>query len=208
MEKTEVTIEAVREVGPDTVAVDLETPEGFSARPGQFVKLETEVEGEHVSRFYTLSSPDVEERFEITIAVDPEGTLGPWIANEDREGETVTVEGPYGSAYYEDESELLILAGGPGVGPAVGIGERAIEDGGDVTVVYCDDEPVHEERLEALREAGATVVVTDELADHVGSYYDGQRTFVYGFGEFVTEALDALEEAGGDPDDAKVENFG
>ena len=117
-------------------------------------------------------------------------------------------DSPYGSAYYEDESESLILAGGPGVGPAVGIGERALADGNEVTIVYCDDEPVHEDRLAELQEEGATVVVTDELAAHVSSYYDDQQVFVYGFQEFVTESLDALEEAGGDPDEAKVENFG
>jgi ferredoxin-NADP reductase len=211
MEKTEVTIEAVREVGPDTVAVDLEAPEGFDALPGQFVKIEALVEGEHVSRFYTLSSPDVRGSFEITIGVDPEGTLGPWIAEDEREGETVTVEGPYGSAFYEDEPDSLILAGGPGVGPAVGIGERAIEDGNGVAIVYRDDEPVHEGRLEALRGEGTTVDVIDEgegLAEHVADRYDGQQVFVYGFQGFVTEALDALEESGADPDDAKVENFG
>lgn len=206
MEPTDVTIEAVRDVGSDTVAVDLATPEGFDARPGQFLKLSTEVEGEHVSRFYTLSSPEVGETIEITIGIDPEGELGPWIV--DAEGESVTVEGPYGSAYYEDESESLILAGGPGVGPAVGIGERALADDNTVTIVYCDDEPVHEARLDDLRESDVTVVVTDELADHVEGYYDGQQVFVYGFQAFVTEALEALEEAGGDPDDAKVENFG
>ena len=208
MEKTEVSIEAVREVGPDTVAVEFETPEDFDAQPGQFVKLEAHVESEHVSRFYTLSSPDVRGGFEITIGVDPEGTLGPWIADEKREGDTVTIEGPYGSAYYEDEPASLILAGGPGVGPAVGIGERAIADDNEVTIVYHDDDPVHQDRLEALRKEGGTVIITDDLADHVESHYDGQQVFVYGFQEFVTEALRELEDAGGDPDDAKVENFG
>ncbi|KYH27768.1 dihydroorotate dehydrogenase B (NAD(+)), electron transfer subunit [Halalkalicoccus paucihalophilus] len=206
MEPTQTTIAAVREVGADTVAVDLETPDGFDAQPGQFLKLSTTIDGEHVSRFYTLSSPEVGETIEITIGIDPEGELGPWI--ESAEGESVTVEGPYGSAYYENEDDSLILAGGPGVGPAVGIGERALADGNEVTIVYCDDEPVHEDRLSALKDEGATVIVTDELADHVASYYEGQQVFVYGFQEFVTEALDALEETRGDPDDAKVENFG
>jgi ferredoxin-NADP reductase len=206
MEPTQTTITAVRNVGSDTVAVDLETPEGFEAQPGQFVKLSTEVEGEHVSRFYTLSSPGVGESIETTIGIDPDGQLGPWIENA--EGETITVEGPYGSAYYENEDDSLILAGGPGVGPAVGIGERALNDGNAVTIVYLDDDPAHEKRLSELQEAGATVVITDELGDHIESYYDGQQVFVYGFQEFVTESLDALENAGGDSDKAKVENFG
>jgi ferredoxin-NADP reductase len=206
MEPTQTTITAVRNVGSDTVAVDLETPEGFEAQPGQFVKLSTEVEGEHVSRFYTLSSPDVGETIETTIGIDPDGQLGPWIENA--EDETITVEGPYGSAYYENEGESLVLAGGPGVGPAVGIGERALADGNDVVIIYLDEDPAHEERLSELQEAGATVVITDELGDHVESYYDGQQVFVYGFQEFVTESLDALEKVGGNPDEAKVENFG
>lgn len=206
MEPTQTTITAVRDVGTDTVAVDLETPEGFSAQPGQFVKLSTEIDGEHVSRFYTLSSPNVGNTIETTIGIDPDGQLGPWIETAD--GETVTVEGPYGSAYYEGEERSLVLAGGPGIGPAVGIGERALADGNEITVVYLDDDPAHEERLSELQEAGATVVITDELADHVENYYEGQQVFVYGFQAFVTDSLEAIEEAGGDPDAAKVENFG
>ena len=206
MEPTQTTIVAVRNVGTDTITVDLETPEDFSAQPGQFVKLSTTIDGEHISRFYTLSSPDVDDTIETTVGIDPEGQLGPWIENA--EGETITVEGPYGSAYYENEETSLILAGGPGVGPAVGIGERALADGNSVTIVYLDDDPAHEERLAALQAEGATVVITDELGDHVDSYYEDQQVFVYGFQEFVTESLDALENAGGDSDKAKVENFG
>lgn len=105
----------------------------------------------------------------------------------------------------------MVLAGGPGVGPAVGIGERAMADGGAVAIVYRDDEPVHEERLSALSAAGATVlVVRDGLEDAVAtalSDVDGQ-VFVYGFSDFLEEALDAIEAAGGDPDAAKTENFG
>lgn len=206
MEPTQTTITAVRTVGTDTITVDLETPEGFSAQPGQFVKLSTTIDGEHVSRFYTLSSPDVGDTVETTIGIDPDGELGPWIENA--EGETITVEGPYGSAYYENEDDSLILAGGPGIGPAVGIGERALDDGNEVTIIYLDDDPAHEQRLSELQEAGATVVITDELGNHVESYYDGQQVFVYGFQNFVTESLEALEDAGGNPDEAKVENFG
>ena len=212
MEQATVAIAAVREVGPDTIAVDLETPEGFDARPGQFVKLTAHAEGEHVSRFYTLSSPTVEETFELTIGIDPEGTLGPWLADPDREGETVRVEGPYGTAFYEDESRCVVVAGGPGVGPAIGIGERALDDGNEVTVVYRDDEPVHRDRLDALRDGGATVRLLDENEGLDGPVADAlagdEQVFVYGFQGFVTDALGAIEAAGGDPDGAKVENFG
>lgn len=209
MEPTETRIVAVREVGPDTVAVDLESPTGFDAQPGQFLKVEATVEGEHVTRFYTLSSPDAEDTVEITIGIDPEGTLGPWIADTDREGDTVRIEGPYGSAHYEGEPASLVLAGGPGVGAAVGIGERAIADGNDATIIYRDDQPVHEDRLASLEQEGVTVIVTGGgIDDHVADHLADQQVFVYGFQDFVTGALDTIENAGGDSDAAKVENYG
>jgi hypothetical protein len=45
------------------------------------------------------------------------------------------------------------------------------------------------------------------VADAVAGV-DGEQAFVYGFADFVAEAEGALEGAGGDPDAAKVENFG
>ena len=208
-----VAVEAVRSVGPNTVALELAAPEGFEARPGQFVRVSTTIENEEYARFYTLSSPAVDDAFEITIGIDPEesGPFSRFLADIEA-GDEVDIFGPHGSNYYEGESRAVVLAGGPGIGPAVGIGERAVDEGNDVAVVYRDDEPAHADRLDALREAGASVVVVDgPVKDHVADALtgdDGEQVFVYGFADFVDEAMEALREAGADPDDAKVENFG
>ncbi|NHN47709.1 oxidoreductase [Halostella sp. JP-L12] len=207
MDATQVTVRDVRSVGADTVALELETPDGFDAKPGQFVLLRATVDGEEVSRHYTLSSPDVEGTFEITVGVDPDGDLSPWLADLDA-GDEVSVEGPFGTVFYEDE-DVVLLAGGPGVGPAVGMGERALADGHDVAIVYQDDSPAHEERLAALSAGGATVIVTGgSLDEAVAEVAGGGQVYVFGFREFVDDSLAAVEAAGGDPDDAKVENFG
>ncbi|WP_121821916.1 ferredoxin--NADP reductase [Halostella salina] len=207
MDATQVSVRDVRSVGPDTVALRLETPDEFDARPGQFVLLRATVDGEEVSRHYTLSSPDVDETFEITVGVDPDGDLSPWLADLSP-GETVTVEGPFGTVFYED-TDVVLLAGGPGVGPAVGMAERALADGHEVAVVYRDEAPAHEDRLAALSAGGATVVLTtDDLAAGVAEATGNGQVYVFGFREFVDDALAAVEAAGGDPDDAKVENFG
>ncbi len=50
MEPTETTVRAVRDVGPDTVAIDLDTPADFEGTPGQFVKLSTIIDGEQEAR--------------------------------------------------------------------------------------------------------------------------------------------------------------
>jgi ferredoxin-NADP reductase len=183
--------------------------------PGQFVKLSGTVDGEEYSRFYTLSSPDVEGTFEVTVGVSEEG--GPFsrsLADLEPGGE-LAMQGPFGSNHYEGESRVVVIAGGPGVGPAVGIGERALADGNDVAVVYLDDSPAHTERLEELAAMGATIVMDDDDADltvHLRDVlFEGgvedEQLFVYGFADFVdraTDALAAVEYAG----DTKVENFG
>ena len=213
MEDVTVTVAAVRAVGPDAVAIEFESPDGFEARPGQFVKLGTEVDGERESRFYTISSPDVTDTFDVTVEIDPEGTLGPLLADLEA-GDTLTVSGPYGNAYYEDDPRVVVLAGGPGVGPALGIARRALDDGGEAAVVYRDDTPLHEADLDQLETDGATVHVLDETDDMSAAVTDvvtgseGEQVFVYGFADFLDAATSAIEAAGGDPDQAKVENFG
>lgn len=211
MDDTSVTVAAVEEVGQDAVALVLETPPEFEAQPGQFVKFTTTVDGESKSRFYSISSPTVEGTFELTIGIDPEGEVGPTLRDLSA-GSTVTLSGPYGNAHYEGEESVLVLAGGPGIGPAVGIAERVVQEGGDAAVVYRDDTPIHRDRLAALESQGADIALlaTDESLhggiEQVG--LDGRQVFVYGFVDFLDDATSAIAAAGGKPDQAKVENFG
>jgi ferredoxin-NADP reductase len=211
MEDTPVTVDAVREVGEHAVALDFETPSSFDAAPGQFVKLTLRVDGGEESRFYTISSPDVEDTFEITVEIDPDGEIGPELAGL-APGDEVRASGPFGNAYYEGEEEVLILAGGPGVGPAIGIAERALDEGKDTAVVYRDDHPIHQSKLTALDERGTFVRILadgesmDEAVREVLT--DRTQVFVYGFADFLDAATGAIAAAGGEPDAAKVENFG
>ncbi|MFC5973594.1 FAD-dependent oxidoreductase [Halomarina salina] len=204
----ESSITRLETVGTDTIAIEVETPAGFEARPGQFVLVRATVDGEEESGYYTISSPTVGETFEMTVAVDPDGTLGPWLGGRTL-GDDVTVEGPFGDVQYTDDGDVLVLAGGPGIGPAVGIAERALDTGHEATVVYGGSEPPHGRRLTALEEAGATVVLSDDLASAVGSLdVDGVQTYVFGFRGFVEEARAALTDAGVDLDDVEIEGFG
>lgn len=213
MEGRAITVENVQRIGPDGIAVELTAPEGFDAAPGQFINITAEVDGKEVSRVYTISSPDVHDTFEITVEVDPDGTLSPWLADADT-GTTVELSGPYGNAYYEGESEVLVLAGGPGIGPAIAIAERVTEEGGRPTVIYRDETPFHRDRLQELDTNGGSVRVLDSgdpLEDAISETYGGdpdQQVYVYGFDGFVTDAQAAIAAVGGEFGAAKVENFG
>jgi len=208
-----VTVTETADVGPDTVSISFETPEGFEAQPGQFVKLSATVDGESYARFYTISSPDMIGSFEVTVEIDPDAS-GPFSEHLAAlsEGDEIEMSGPFGSDYYEGEPRVVVLAGGPGIGPAVGIGERVINDGGELAIVYKDDQPAHKDRLSKLDAAGASVAITDgSITEAVDAALSGQadeQIFVYGFATFLDEATDAIEAAGVDSEGMKVENFG
>ena len=210
MDDVTVRVRAVESVGPDAIAITFQSPPEFEARPGQFIQIAARVDDELIQRYFTLSSPDVAETFEITVTIDPDGALGPWLADLEA-GDTVTISGPYGTAYYEDEESVVVLAAGPGIGPAIGIGERTLESGGSVAIVHPAGNDVHRDRLQALSEDGASVYEpTDGLEDVTAEAISavGGTIFVYGFADFVTAAVAAIEAAGEDPDEAKVESFG
>lgn len=219
MEGTPVTVESVREVGPDTVALELETPDGFDALPGQFVLVRAVPGGDDeydeddvVTRHYTLSSPSVEDTFEITVGIDPDGDLSPWLADLEG-GETVHVEGPFGEITYERDRDVVAVAGGPGIGPAVSIAEAAREAGHDAVVLYQDDEPAHVDRLGALEDDGATLTIvdgdeTEALGDALEAHLDDGQLYAFGFDDFVTFVAETIDDAGGDSDEALIENFG
>lgn len=213
MDLTDVAVETVRSVGPNAITLELHTPASFDARPGQFVKLSAEIDGEQTARFYTISSPRVTDSFETTLTIDPTGTFGPYLADLE-EGDTVRVAGPFGNAYYENEENTLIVAGGPGVGPAVGIGERTLEDGGETAIVYLDDRPIHENRLETLSVMGGEVFIIDSadaLAPAIKetlTEVEDTQVFVYGFSPFLDVATEAISAAGANAESAKLENFG
>lgn len=213
MKARNVAVRRINSVGPDTIAITLETPPEFTAEPGQFVLVRQPPEDEAEDgegRHYTISSPRVTETFEITVEIDPEGTVSPWLA-EREPGDEITVEGPFGNVFYEGDGPILALAGGPGIGPALAIAERAHEHDQDAAIVYLDDEPVHEARLATLAAAGVSVsVLSDDsaLESAIAAVAEIGQPYVFGFKSFCELALDAIETAGGDPEEAAVESFG
>lgn len=203
-------VESVSDVGGDTVAIELTTPPEFEANPGQFVLVRATLDGEEFSRYYTISSPYVKERFELTVGVDPDGDLSPWLADRER-GDELTIEGPFGNVFYDGDGPVLALAGGPGIGPALAVTERAVDTGHDAALVYQDETPAHQTRLDALADGGIPVEIVEAdtaLEAAIEELLETGTPYVFGFKEFCDRALDAIEAAGGDPDDAEVESFG
>ena len=202
-----VTVDAVEDVGTRTVALTLRTPDGFDAEPGQFLLVRATVDGVEETGYYTLSSPDTAGTMEITVEYVPEGTLAPWLA-ERAPSDEIEIEGPFGDVRYAGEGDAVVLAEGPGIGPAVGIAERAQRTGHDATVVFWGEQPPHRDRLDALEDGGATVLVVESLRDASDALADAAdaTVYVFGFESFVRDAKTVAEGVG--LDDVRAESFG
>lgn len=206
-----LTVAAVADVGPQTVAIELDAPASFDAAPGQFVLVRRP--GDDDAGYYTISSPDVTGTFEITVGYpedeSPEESLGTWLAQRDVDDE-IEIEGPLGNIEYRGEGDVVIYAAGPGIGPAVGVAERAIKADHDATVVFRGEHPPHRARLDALDEAGATVVVVDTLdeLDTDDPSVPTSAIYVFGFDDFVADVKALLDAADRDPAEAAIESFG
>lgn len=204
------TIESNESVGSQTVALTVSTPDGFQAEPGQFILFKAKIDGEEETGYYTISSSEVTDSFEVTIGVDPEGTLGPWLEDQ-AVGATLSFDGPYGDIRYTGNSDTAVLAAGPGIGPAVGIGERALQKQRDVVIGYKGITAPHEERIRAIRDDGGKVILAESVHDMVNrldSVTDGRTIYVFGFNEFAKEAKETLINNGVSPDNIEIENFG
>ncbi len=204
-----VEVDSVERVGSNIFAITLATPAGLTAYPGQFVLVRAHVQGDPVARHYTISSPTVGDTFEITVESMPSGTLSRWLADL-RAGSRIRIEGPFGRIYYDGGGAVAVIAGGVGIGAAVGIGERALQENYSPLVVAHADPPVHEARLARLSRAQATVyATTSQLDSAVAQAVRSQSPlYVFGFRSFVDRVQAAIETAGGDPDAARIENYG
>lgn len=214
MDQWEVDVVGVESVGPRAVAVTLETPAGFTAKPGQFVLVKGTVDGESYARHYTLSSPAVADTFELTVGIDPDGVFSGWLADR-RAGDTIDIEGPFGHVAYDGDGPVRVVVGGPGLGAGLGVAERAAAAGHAIAVVAAPEETglVHQRRFAALA-SDHPIYVTDTpagFAAAVARTYTAVptgTTYVFGFRDFVERARDAIEVAGGDPDEAAIESYG
>lgn len=215
MDERSAKIVSITQVGEETVAIELETPDGMVAKPGQFFLIRATVEGEEFARHYTMSSPDAEETFELTVGIDPEGDFSPWLASREP-GDLLSITGPFGRIFYDGEPDSAILAGGPGIGAGLGVAERAHRDGGQTTLIArCEpDDLPHERRLATLASSDVPVFICrDErsIASAVSAVMAERpdtQWFVFGFRPFASLARDAIVDAGGVGDDAKIESYG
>ncbi|WP_428034575.1 FAD-binding oxidoreductase [Amphritea sp.] len=116
-----------------------EQPVMYFFKPGQFVTLELEIEGQQVMRSYTISSsPSVPYSFSITVKKDPNGQVSSWLHEHLKEGDELAVHGPVGLFNCIDypSSKVLLLSGGVGITPVMSMARWWFDTNADVDIAF------------------------------------------------------------------------
>ena len=197
----------------------------FAYRPGQYLTVMVPHNGGNVSRCYSLSSsPHTDADLKITVKRVRDGQASNWICDHVQAGGTLDLLPPAGEftpASLDDD--LLLLAGGSGITPGMGIIKSVLAHGrGRVALVYAnrDEQSVifAAELAELAGRHGDRLSVTHWLdsergapdATAIAALLEGNDrgdAYVCGPEPFVAVARDALRKAGVPPDRVHVERF-
>ena len=130
VQRFQTRVSSVRPLAGDVMELRLALPAGlsFGHHPGQFVRLRF---GDLPERSYSMAglSDQGELVFHVRVVVD--GAVSPHIASQVRPGDAVTVQGPFGDAYWNgcDSARLLLVGGGTGLAPVLSVLDAALRDG-------------------------------------------------------------------------------
>lgn len=104
------------------VVLELEDPPEMEFIAGQFIQLEVppyKLTDEPVYRAYSIAStPSSKKRIELEIRYVPNGICTTYVHKHMKEGDKVTINGPYGEFRLSDtQKEMICIAGGSGMAP-------------------------------------------------------------------------------------------
>ncbi len=107
--------------------------------PGQFLTVSPVVNGESISRCYTLSStPTRPFTFSITVKRVPGGIVSNWLHDNLRAGDALAASGPAGifTPVAAPSKKLLYLSAGSGVTPVMAMTRAAADLHADLDIVF------------------------------------------------------------------------
>jgi 3-ketosteroid 9alpha-monooxygenase subunit B len=214
---------------PDATSLVIPVPPeltaAFAYRPGQYLTVRVPEGDGSVSRCYSLaSSPHTDTDLKITIKRVRGGQASNWICDHVRAGATIDLAPPAGEftpASLDDD--LLLLAGGSGITPAMGIIKSVLAHGkGRLALVYANRDQesiIFAPELAALAERhpgrlavthwldGERGAPTAETLAPLLAPFAGREAFVCGPEPFVVVARQALRHAGVPEERVRVERF-
>jgi ferredoxin-NADP reductase len=154
--------------------------ERFAYAAGQFCTFRATIEGKLVVRCYSMSSsPDMGERFAVTVKRVPGGKMSNWMNDVLASGATIEVMPPAGLfVLREAEVPIVAFAGGSGITPVVSIIKTAlVTTTREIVLVYANRSPgsvIFANELERLRAGSNGRLSIHHHLDSEGGFLDAE----------------------------------
>lgn len=106
-------------------------------RPGQFLTLVLDIDGQSVRRNYSLSDAPGRDYFRISVKREPEGLVSGYLHDTLQPGECVNILPPCGDFVLRDNGKpLVLLTGGVGITPAISMLNSALPSGRGIHFIH------------------------------------------------------------------------
>ena len=185
-------------------------------RPGQYIGVRLEIDGEPVYRHYSVSCEPNGRTLRISVKREEEGRASRFLHDQAEEGFALGVLPPAGDLVLRGDEPLVLVSGGVGQTPLLPMAREAVRKGRPVTWIHAARDEDHHAFDDEIRSLASEhpqlfrpVVVYEEdhsgRADHTGlvtpdllrEHIPGEDARCYfvgpqGFMEKVDAALDAL----------------
>jgi glycine betaine catabolism B len=115
----------------------------FHFKPGQFIGIQLEINGVKHNRSYTIaSSPTRPHLLELTIKLDPQGAVSPWLHSQVVKGSTLELRGPAGRfnnmdvGFNPQSDKLLLISAGSGITPMMSMARFYCDQASQKNIVF------------------------------------------------------------------------
>ena len=125
--KGELIVESIRRETHDVKTFRFIHPAGdipFTHRPGQYMTLSLDINGQTVKRSFTIASSPVQRGYvELTIKRNPEGLASQYMHDQLNAGDGILVGAPAGKFFFDElqTKAVVLIAGGVGITPLMSI---------------------------------------------------------------------------------------
>lgn len=150
-------------------------------KPGQYICLILQVDGQTVRRNYSLSDGPGQDHLRISVKRETGGTVSPYLHDHLCEGDTVRLTAPSGDFVLNDKPRpLVLLSGGVGITPTLSMLKPALESGREMHFLHGALNSEHHAfraQVQTLKEQHSTLTVTYVYSHPLPQDSDQQQGF-------------------------------
>ena len=206
--KQTLTVEKVQNITDQSVAITFAPTNGkaLDFKPGQYVTITKLVNGEPVTRCYSICSSPYVNELRVGVKKVDGGLLSSYLNNELKAGDELTVAGPFGEFIFDpsqnsETQPLMLIAGGSGITPVLSIAYAALNHSveRDVHLIFANrskQDAMFLSELNTLKASYPDRFNVVHVLENAHEGWDGYKGYLDDFKlAEIMDGLDRIKEA-------------